>query len=572
MEKNRIDGSGKVGIGNPLKAQRINCCIKNFFAALRLCVLIFFSFHVYAQTTQRYLIVLRDKTASPFSLSRPEQFLSARAVSRRAKQNIALTERDLPVNPTYVSQIRAAGAEVLNTSRWLNAVLIRATAANLQRVQALPFVKELEYGKSIGLARLATPTEQATRATKFGKTLAETLPYGPSKAQLSQLGLDKLHERGFRGEGKLVAILDSGFPNANTVSFLQPLIRENRIVATYDFVANNRNVYDDDSHGLNVLSIMAATADNRLYGGAFNAHYVLLRTENAPSESPIEEAYWLFGAEFADSTGADVINSSLGYTQFDPEFASLDHNYTDLNGRKTLVSRAAQWAAETGIAVVVAAGNEGAAPWRYISAPSDAVDVLAVAATDASGIRARFSSFGPAPDGRVKPDVAAQGQGDIIGNPNGAIGSGSGTSFASPLIASFVTTLWQAYPHLTARELVGVVRRAGHQAQNPDDQLGYGIPTFERAAALAEVLSFTTASPNPFTDNDFVTIPWGEIPGTATLDAQLTDMAGRVVWQQTVPAERAVSLSFRQLGLPTGLYLLSLTSDGKRKTVRLLKR
>ncbi len=525
-----------------------------------------------AQTAQRYLVVLRDKTASPFSTSRPEQFLSARAISRRAKQNIALTERDLPVNPAYVSQLKTTGAEVLNTSRWLNAVLIRTTTANLQKVLTLPFVKGLEYGQTIGNARLATPAEPTKAASKYGETQATALPYGPSLTQLSQLGLDKLHERGFRGEGKLVAILDAGFPNANTVPFLQTLVSENRIVTTFDFVTNNKLVYDDDSHGLNVLSIMAATADNRLYGGAYKASYALIRTEDAPTESPIEEAYWLLGAEFADSTGADVINSSLGYTQFDPEFAALDHKYTDLNGRTTLVSRAAQWAAETGMVVVVAAGNEGTDPWRYLSAPSDAVDVLAVAATNSSGIKASFSSFGPAPDGRIKPDVAAQGQGDILGNPNGAIGSGNGTSFASPLMASFVTTLWQAYPHLTARELVGVVRRAGNQAQNPDDKLGYGIPTFERAAALAEVLSYTTASPNPFTDNDFVTVPWGEIPGTATLDAQLTDVSGRVVWQQTLPSERAVSLSFRQLSLPIGIYFLSLTGDGKRKTVRLLKR
>jgi len=526
------------------------------------------------QNTQRYLVVLRDKANSPFSTSRPEQFLSARSVSRRSKQNIALTERDLPVNPAYVSQIRATGAEVLNTSRWLNAVLIRATATSLQQVIALPFVKGLEYGQRIGNSRIATQTGQTNAFTKFGETQAQAqaLPYGPSLTQLSQLGLDQLHDRGFRGEGKLVAILDAGFPNANTVPFLQPLITENRIVATYDFVANNRRVFDDDSHGLNVLSIMAATADNRLYGGAFKASYVLIRTEDAPTESPIEEAYWLLGAEFADSTGADVINSSLGYTRFDPEFAALDHTYSDLNGRTTLVSRAAQWASETGMVVVIAAGNEGAAPWRYISAPSDAADVLAVAATTSSGVRAQFSSFGPAPDGRIKPDVAAQGQSAIVGNPSGSVGSGSGTSFASPLMASFVTTLWQAYPHLTAREIVGVVRRAGHQSKKPDDQLGYGIPTFERAAALAEVLSYTVASPNPFTDDDFVTIPLGQMSTTPTLDAQLTDVSGRVVWQQIIPAERVVSLSFKQLALPTGIYLLSLTSDGKRKTVRLLKR
>lgn len=524
-----------------------------------------------AQTAQRYLVLLRDKANSPYSVSRPESYLSARAVARRARQNIAITERDLPVNPAYVSQIRSAGVEVLYTSRWLNAVLVRATPTALQQVRALPFVKGLEYNAAIGQARVASSSTEKS-ASKFGQTTAEALPYGPSAAQLSQLGLDKLHEKGFRGEGMLVAILDAGFPNVNTVSYLQPLIRENRIVATYDFVANNRNVFDDDDHGLNVLSIMAATADNRLYGGAFKASYALFRTEDAPTESPIEEAYWLLGAERADSTGADVINSSLGYTEFDPAFSALNHTYNDLNGRTTLVSRAAQWAAEAGIVVVVSAGNEGASPWRSISAPADAVDVLAVAATNAANSRAAFSSFGPSADGRVKPDIAARGQSTLIGTMSGAVASGSGTSFASPLIASFVATLWQAYPNLTAREIIGIVRRAGHQAQNPDDSFGYGIPTYERAVAMAEKLLFTLASPNPFADNDLITVPWGELPMTATLDAQLTDVSGRILWQQTLPAERSITLSFQKLGLPAGIYLLSLTSDNKRKTVRLLKR
>ncbi|WP_246169162.1 S8 family peptidase [Rudanella paleaurantiibacter] len=525
-----------------------------------------------AQTdTGRYLVLFRDKANSPFRTTQPEQFLSARAIARRARQAITVTERDLPVNPAYVAQIRQAGAEVLYTSRWLNAALIRTSASTLQRVLALPFVKGLEYGQTIGRARVGA-SGQTNTAGKFGQVAAEPLPYGFSSAQLNQLGLNQLHERGFRGEGQLVAIMDSGFPNANTVSYLRPLVSENRIVATYDFVANNRNVYDDDSHGLNVLSIMAATADNQLYGGAFKASYLLLRTENAATESPIEEAYWLLGAEMADSTGADVINSSLGYTEFDPDFSAVDHTYSQMDGRTTLVSRAAQWAAESGMVVVVSAGNEGASPWRYISAPSDAVDVLAVAATTTGDVRAAFSSFGPAPDGRVKPDVAAIGQGTILGNSSGRIVSGSGTSFSSPLMASFVTTLWQAYPKLTAREIVGVVRRAGHQALNPDSQLGYGIPNFERASALAERLSYTLASPNPFSDADFVTVPWSDTPTTEPIEARLTDLTGRVLWQQTLPAERALTVSFRQLGLSPGLYLLTLNSNGTRKTVRLMKR
>ncbi len=526
-----------------------------------------------AQPDGRYLVLLRDKASSPFSTARPEQFLSARAIARRTKQNIAVTERDLPVNPGYLSQIRATGAEVLYSSRWLNAALIRTNSATLQRVLALPFVRGLEYNRAMGNARIATPSEPTSSAAqKFGETAATPLPYGPSLDQLSQLGLDQLHERGFRGEGMLVAILDSGFPNTNTLPFFAPLVSEKRIVTTYDFITNNANVYDDHSHGLNVLSIMAATADNRLYGGAYKASYALFRTEDAFSESPIEEAYWLLGAERADSTGADVINSSLGYNEFDPEFAALDHTQADMDGRTTLVSRAAQWAAETGIAVVVSAGNEGNKPWRSITAPSDAVDVLAVAATTPTNERAAFSSFGPSADGRVKPDVAARGQSTLIGTPSGGVSSGSGTSFAGPLIASLVTTLWQAYPQLTAREILGVVRRAGSQAQNPDEQLGYGIPTFERAARLTERFSFTLASPNPFSDADFVTVPWGEIPAVNTLQAQLTDVAGRVVWQQTVPAERSITLSFRQLGLPSGIYLLSLSDGNKRTTVRLLKR
>jgi len=526
--------------------------------------------NAWAQRPQKYLVLLKDKANSPFSVSRPQQFLSPRSIQRRQKQNIATLERDLPVNPAYLTQIQQAGAKIWFPSRWLNAVLIEATDAVLDGVKKLPFVTGIEFNKSLANARVGAITEAAQGAatSKFGAALPL---YGNSLAQIQQLDVDKMHDAGYHGEGMLIGVLDAGFLNANTVGFLKPLFDEKRVLATYDFVQKETSVYEDDAHGMQCLSTIAATADNQLYGTAYKAQFILLRTEDARTEQRVEEANWLFGAEYADSAGVDVISSSLGYTTFDDP--TSNYTYADMNGKTTLSARAAQIASETGMVIVVAAGNDGASAWRYISTPSDAAGVLSIAAVDQTGKRASFSSIGPAPDGRVKPDLAARGQGTTIGNPNGLISSGNGTSFATPLMAGLAAGFWQANPQLTAVQVTDALRKTGSQYATPDAQLGYGIPKFTRLLVLAnnEPISPPIVFPNPVSDAGPLLVRWPNAGRTAPVDAILTDLTGRVYYQKQYAPGGADTFMLPTTGLATGLYFVTLTAGNLRETVKVIK-
>ncbi|WP_128544959.1 S8 family serine peptidase [Larkinella soli] len=518
---------------------------------------------------RKYLVLLKDKANTPYAIGRPEQFLSQRAVERRRRQGIPILERDLPVNPAYVSALRQTGARIWFTSRWANAVLVETTEANLSTLRSLPFVAGIEGNRSIGNARVGYVSFTGNRTDGKLETADEPGLYGTSRDQNLQIGVDKMHTLGFRGEGMLVAILDAGFRNANQVPYLRPLFTENRVVGTYDFVRKETAVYEDDAHGLNVLSIMAGYQANQLIGPAYKASYLLLRTEDAFSETPVEEANWLFGAEFADSTGADVINSSLGYTTFDDP--SQNHTYQDLNGNRTLITRAARWAAEAGILVVVSAGNEGNDAWQYIGAPADASPILSIGAVDNQGFRAPFSSLGPSADGRVKPDLVAMGLGTTLGVAGGSISTGNGTSYSAPLVAALATGFWQANPRLTAQQVIECLRRSGSQFAKPDNELGYGIPNFERASAIAEESYSLLIYPNPFTSADRITVQWNEIPLHQDIDAVLTNSAGQVVWRQKYTSDRLAALSFQSLALSPGLYFLTLSSEKARRTVKLMK-
>lgn len=527
----------------------------------------------FGQTTRKYLVLLRDKVGTPYTVARPDQFLSQRSMLRRQKQAIPVVERDLPVNPTYVTQIQQAGAKIWFTSRWLNAVLIEATDAVIATVQKLPVVKGLEFGRSLANARLEAPVQSVSgnaveQVSKFGEV--QPLNYGTSQQQITQIGVDKMHQQGYRGEGMLIGVLDAGFLNANRVGYLKPLFDEGRVLATYDFVRKEAAVYEDDSHGLSCLAAIAATADGQLYGTAHKAQFVLLRTEDAASESRVEEANWLFGAEYADSAGVDVISSSLGYTQFDD--VSTSYTYASMDGKTALSTRAAQVAAETGMVVIVAAGNEGNAAWRYLSAPSDAASVLAIGAVNQSGQRAAFSSFGPSADGRVKPDLAARGQGTVIGSPGGQILMGNGTSFATPLVAGLAAGFWQAHPRLTATQVTETLRRSGSQFTSPDDQLGYGIPDFERASVLAESLSQLLIYPNPFSEAEPLSVIWGEVETNEPLNATLTDLNGRVLWRRQYSTGGLAAFALPNLNLSAGMYVMTLVAGDKKRTVRLVKR
>ena len=387
-----------------------------------------------------------------------------------------------------------------------------------------------------------------------------------------------MHDQGYHGENMLVAIFDAGFLRANQVPFLSSLFAEKRVLATYDFADRETDVYDDDEHGLNVLSVMAGEAPNQLYGPAYKATYLLIRTEIAATENPVEEAHWLFAAEYADSTGADIINSSLGYTTFDNPADS--HTYADLTGNKTLISRAATWASETGMVVVNSAGNEGTNAWQYIGAPADSPGVLSIGAVDRSGVLARFSSIGPTPNGQLKPDLVALGQGTVIGTSGGGIGGANGTSFSGPLVAALATGFWQAHPTLTATQVRNILRQSGSQATRPDAQYGYGIPNFERASQLARAEELVAVNPNasigvypnPFTDTDRLSVTLADDELSQPVAIRLTDLAGRPVFQHNYDVGKSGLLSIQATDLQAGIYLLTISTPNHTRTLRLLKR
>jgi len=447
-------------------------------------------FDAFAQSKYKYLVLLKDKEGSPYLVNSPLVYLSQKAIDRRFKQGITIKTSDLPPNPTYISSIQQTGATVIYKSRWMNAVLVEATETQKNTILTLPSVKGIEFNRPLKQAR------QSSLKDKFAVENAESLNYGDATAQIQLLGADVMHNQGFHGEGMLMALLDDGFLNVNTSACLQHVVQQNKIVKVYDFVDNDNTVYSQGGHGTAVLSTLAGYIDNQMISPAFGASVALFRTEDITSETPLEEANWLFAAEMADSLGADIISSSLGYSTFDN---SAD-NYTPamLNGKTALSTRAADFATERGIVVVISAGNSGNDPsWQIITAPADADSVLAIGSVTRTGNYASFSSRGNSADGRIKPDIVAVGSGTALCNTSGFASTSDGTSFSAPLVAGLVAGFWQANPHLTAQEVTRCIRKSGHQFASPTIQLGYGFANFSRANIVAQnEFSISAIEPN----------------------------------------------------------------------------
>ena len=428
--------------------------------------------------TYRYFLRFTDKLNSPYSLQQPEAYLSERSVQRRGRQGIAISENDLPPNPAYLTGITQAGAKVIYKSRWLNGALIEATEPVKNQLLSLSYVAQIEFNSPLKQVRKAASKD------KFSVESTTSLNYGDATAQIHLLGVDSMHNAGFHGENMLIAILDDGFFQANQISCLDSAFLNNRIQELYDFVDNDSTVFGQGGHGTNVMSCMTGYVPDQLISPAFRSNFVLFRTEDGASETRAEEAYWLFAAERADSLGVDIINSSLGYSQFD----NPADNYTpaDMDGNTTLVTRAADLAASKGILVVNSAGNSGNTSWHIITAPADGDSVLAVGAVNRLGEIANFSSRGPAADGAVKPDVMAVGYETALCNEYGSLGISYGTSFSSPLTAAMAAGLWQANPHLQMAEVLYCLRKSGHIFANPNNNYGYGYANWVRADSVAK--------------------------------------------------------------------------------------
>ncbi len=511
------------------------------------------------ESNYKFWIQLKDKQGSLYSLDNPEEFLSQRALERRDRYQIPIVENDLPVSQVYLESLRENEINILYTSKWLNAVVAETADSNLADVlSSYPFVTGIEL--------LYWTPRYKSASDKFKESLSDE-PL-PSDHQIEMLNGHKLHEQGYKGEGMIIAVIDAGFNNADSISGFQSLWQNGQILGTRNFVYPSANFFwsINGDHGTHVLSTMGGFLPGEFEGGAIQAGFWLIQTEDTQTEFRIEEANWLAGAELADSAGADVINSSLGYSdRF--TVSSQNYEYSDMDGKTTLVTRAATLAASKGMLVVTSAGNSGnnGDPWQYIIAPSDGDSILGIAAVNADGVRASFSSKGPSYDGRIKPDVAAQGQATVLIRSNGLVGTGNGTSFSSPVMAGLATCLWQKHRDVTSYEIIEAIRRTASQYHSPDSLLGYGIPDLYLADLMLSASKPTAdrlhVFPNPATQYISLWFPDTDESGSYF---EIIDVTGRKMQEGRIYSNNQNQAEINVELLPAGTYLILLHTQYER--------
>ncbi|WP_165020238.1 S8 family peptidase [Dysgonomonas sp. ZJ279] len=442
----------------------------------------------------QFRLTLKDKGTTEYSLNKPEEFLSKKAIERREKQNIKIEKTDIPISEDYIKSIENTGGIIVAKSKWLNSVSVHCGDSSMvETLKALPFVADARF---VWKGKKVTETPKSESDTMMHIMVIVPLPedrieppvyrdyYGFAEKNIRIQNGQLLHEAGFKGGGIDIAVIDAGYNNLLRISLLDNI----NIQDSKGFVRGRENIFHNASqHGLNVLSAMATNKPHTFVGTAPEANYILLGSEDSRSEFPIEEDYWVTAIEYADSIGVDVVNTSLGYNHFDTPAKSFEHS--DLDGKTALITRGADMAVRKGMFVVVSAGNSGNSEWRKITPPSDANLVLTVGAIQQDSIIAGFSSRGLTADLRTKPDVVALGSRTAVIGDNGYETLKNGTSFSSPVMCGLAACLWQAYPKLTNRQLLHVIREAGNKYESPDDTYGYGLPDMGKAMQLAKEMT-----------------------------------------------------------------------------------
>ena len=521
--------------------------------------------------TNIYWVQFTDKANSPYSIDRPEEFLAPRSIERRTRLGIKVDEYDLPVNPEYLQAVADCGAQILNPSKWLNGVSIYTDSdAVVNAINSLDFVETVRNCPNNPEAQRDKALWLANETMVSGKSVIYRDFYGGAHDQVYQIKANELHDMGFDGAGVYVAVLDGGFVGTPDQTCFDNMREEGRLLGIRDYVFGSESVYSQSTHGTSCLSTMAAYDPNNMVGTAPKASYLLIHTENSDSENIVEEYNWVSGAEYADSLGIDVCSTSLGYIDFD--MPQWDHPVSHFDGHTAPMTIGAEIAASRGIICTNSAGNEYAG-YCTLGIPADAEHIITVGAVDASGYRADFSSTGPTYDGRIKPDVMAMGQATYVatGYPSWQpYYNGSGTSFSNPVLAGAVACLRQAFPDASVQQICDVLRAAGNNTNNPDNNYGYGIPDFKLAYdmlmnsvnEIEMVNSLFSVYPNP---------AQGEVKILLRNDTYVTngtiyDMTGRVVVSSTNIDELEAVLN----NLESGVYTVKVDSESGSQTLKVV--
>lgn len=515
-------------------------------------------------------VYFKDKPNAQNFYDNPLSELSQRSLDRRTIQGIALDIKDAPIHQTYVDQIvNSSGITVLTKSKWLNYVHVRGTQSAIEQLKNFAFVDKVQYANhSLNPGAKLNPKSNAkvSRINKFQETMVN-YNYGNSATQVQMLNCHVLHQQNYTGSGKIVAIMDAGFPNVNTATPFKRLRDNGLILGGYDFVNNSSSFYTGHSHGTMVLSTMGGYATN-LVGTAPDASYYLFITEDASKEVPLELSNWVRAAEEADRLGVDVINTSLGYFSFDnPDYS---YSYAQMNGQTSVASRAVDIAFSRGMICVTSAGNEGDKSEPHIGTPADALYSLTVGSVTSTEVKSGFSSIGPSADNRIKPDVMAMGTSAIVSNSTGSIIAADGTSFSGPIMAGALTSFWSAFPNKKNSEIVALVKGSADRFLNPDNNYGYGIPDFQ--SALSAILAnedFETGSvkiyPNPTVN--VLNIELGNFPVNSEIEIH-NQLGQKVIYDKINSSTHQISLE----SLTAGIYFYSVKSSDKMYQGKIIKK
>lgn len=527
-----------------------------------------FTIDIKAQTLDYkwyYRVYFTDKGENSTVLFQPENLLTAKAIARREKSQIPYPDiKDIPVSTSYINQLKQYGLTPHCSSKWMNSVLLKSVVeVDINTISELTFVREVKLVKR--------PTKNGLYNDKldFQVTTSDIPPFD---RPVTMLNGTAMHLSGYNGKDVLIAVLDGGFQYADQISSLSNLRSRNGIKAVHDFVKKSNNVYSSSTHGTAVLSVLAGDLPGLIRGTATGADFILLKTEDVGSEFPCEEDMWVAGAEFADSAGADIITSSLGYYNFDDQ--SMNYKAGQLDGNTAFITIAADIAASKGILVVNSAGNERAKEWKRIIFPADGDSVLAAGAVDGNNIISSFSSAGPSSDRRVKPDLSALGVSVPVQISASTIGRANGTSFSCPVLSGMAACLIQAVPRAKNSEVLSAMQRSGDRYLSPDSLYGYGIPDILEALTELQDNYVRTpddeivAAPNP-TKGDLEII-FREAPGSFHIE--IINLSGKVLFRSGFPAwaGRSVRLTtFQELG--QGVYNIRIISSTGTRVLRIIK-
>lgn len=517
-------------------------------------------------------VYFKDKPNSQTYFDNPLTMLTQRALDRRANQGIALDNKDVPIYQPYIDQVDAAtGITVKAKSKWFNCVHVRGSQTDITALKSLSFVESIDFANNLIVAnqkvvKKRTKTEPVNKTAKT----STVFNYGNSANQIQMLNGHLLHQSNYTGSGKIIAVMDGGFPGVDTATPFARLRANNQILGGYDYVNRNANFYTGISHGTSVLSLMGGFVDNALVGTAPDASYYLFITEDGANESPLEMSNWVEAAEEADRLGVDIINTSLGYTTFDD--SDYNFTYNDMNGTTTFISKGVDMAFSRGMVCVVSAGNDGNNAWHYVSAPADAVNALTIGAVKADETYATFSSQGPTFDQRVKPDVTAQGQNAYVSDASGNIATGNGTSYSGPIVAGMVACLWQALPTKTNQQIKQLIVQSADRYTVPTVEYGYGIPDFSLALSNGNGLSTTDVSKNDFLvypnpANDSISVVLSE--GFDTGNIVLFTVLGQKVLEEKI-TKQSSSISIKSL--EKGTYFYKIESNSFVKNGKIVKK